>query len=352
MKPTDVQNHLRRYLPKFTSLFTDTVPATVVVDSGVATATYTTGVRDTKIDEMIVIWDSSSLNAIVSVVKSGTEFTFTTTDVHDLTLGVSRTATLEGFTESVWNDEFELLSVPSPTSFVIRSVNPNVPSPIDGSLVGPGEINGAHGVSAIVGPSAITFNVPGVADQTLDVTLEFAPRIMVVPTVERMDEMYTEHAAGDFWMFVIPGDANASKDRNVLSDGITTRLGGDDPRTRFIEPYSLLVRATVGEQLAAEQVMDICRQELLRPILQSVLGFKFDQGVCDNQSFRFMMTGHHMAEYSGQTYTHEYTFESAFDVTEGDLFVPEHGAFRDLTLNFNYTPAITMTAHTELPSDD
>ena len=350
MKPSDVVNQLRRYLPRFTSRFTDTRAANVVVSGGVATATNTLTVRDSQVGDMVVIWDSTKSNSIVSVAKSGTTFLLETASAHGMTQGFTKNATLEGFTEAEWNGDFTLRTVASPTTFTITSNNAAIPSPIDGALVEAGDINGSHAVSAVVDANTITFEVPGVADQTTGATLEFAPRVTAVPTPERLDELYTEQGTDDFWLFVVPGDASVSKDRHVLSDALSARATGDDPRTRLTEPYSLFVVANSTSEISATDMMDICRNDLLGPIFNSIMGVRFEQGVCSNKQFRFMPTGHALALYGDSRYMHQYSFENVFDISAGDEFVPDTVALRDLTLNFNYTGGNTLTAHTELPS--
>ena len=125
MKLADVINQLRAVLPKYTDVFSSVINiSSITVSGGVATIV-TTGPHGFLAGANIVIGNAQVETPISAVSQDGNVFTFTTGSDHDLTLGwpEHEEVTLNGFTDSAWNDSFTVTDVPNRRNFKVRSAN-------------------------------------------------------------------------------------------------------------------------------------------------------------------------------------------------------------------------------------
>jgi hypothetical protein len=331
MKPSDLVRQLVLEFPRHTDLFTDRISASVVVSGGVATATAVG--HGLSVKDGFSIYDSEFLNVASGVSQDGLFFTFETSVKHDLTFGfergVDQFVELSGFPQAEWNDEFLLIDVPTGNSFTVKSTNVSPPTTGAGGLIEEGDLNGFFGVSSVPGPDTFVFSAPESSDQTSAVDVLANARFTAVPDFETAERHYTEQGQDKFWGFVIPGPAAVSKDRNVQSDRNVSRTPGDDLRTNFSEPYSVVVFVPTSQDISATDAMDICRFDLLSPVTKVLNGFAFDDGTSESKRFLFMFAGHQLAQYNGQVYIHEYQFEQSFSLTDSDSWVPPTKSFRD-----------------------
>lgn len=334
MKIADIINQLRGVLPKYTEYFGDTVSIVSIVALGGTATIITSSAHGLVNGTNIVLSDVSTETPIDSISQSGLVFTFTTSVDHDLTYGWPEhsTVTLSGFTDANWNNSFSLIAVPNRRTFKVSSSN--TIAVLNGNEVlneiRADGVNGRYSV-VVIDPTTISVSGDFIDGTYIGGIISAAQRISGAITETRALEQYTEQNLNDMWMFVIPGDAVVSRDRNSYSDVVSSKNSGVDMRLRLIDGFTILIIKNTTEDIAAITAVDICRHDLLLPILKSVNGVKFDTGLSGEGEFKTILKGHNYADYNRAYLVYAYEFEVAMDLTSSDSVQPSDTvAFRDI----------------------
>lgn len=351
MKILDIVNQLRLVLPKYTDLFSNTVNiSNSVVTSGSATFT-TSADHDLLTGDAITIVDSTTQTPIVSASQDGLVFTFTTGIDHDLTENWHETIALSGFSDTDWNDSFTLLNSPNRRTFTVRSTN-TLPVISGGEFLNENRVDGINGYHEVTKIDNTTFSIEGdfLAANYIPGYFYTFTRIDGTVNFERALEQYTEFSANEYYIFVVPRDSEVSKDRSIYSDAVSTPTNGTDIRLRLIGGFNVFIFADASEDMMALQNIDTISHDLLRPILKTLHGARFDSGLTDDTSFRSILTGHGQAFYDKTTYVHVFNFEVVADIIEDDAVeIGDTRAYRDT----NYTQVIgTQDMTTIIDHDD
>lgn len=338
MKLADIVKQFQVLLPKYTDEFSTSANVSSIIASG-GTATITTSVaHGIKTGNSVTLANVNILTSIDSVSKDGLQYTFTTSTSHDLTENWPdfENVTLGGFTDSDWNSSFKLLRVPNRQTFVVQSAN-SLPI-LNGNEVlhDSSTINGQYSATTT---SSNAFTISGdFSDGTYtDGTVGGFVRAAAAVNIERAIQSYTENNINQPWLFVTMHDADVSKDRSDDSDATATRPTGVDIRQRLVDGFSVHVVVNTSNQIAGELAVDICRHDLLLPILKSVYGARFDTGLSGGADFKAVFLGHGTEQYDKRIYVHVYDFEVSMELTNGDTVEPSYTrAFRDI----DYTQTI------------
>jgi len=319
MKLIDIINKLRTELPKYTDKFSISMEASnITVSSGIATIS-TTARHNLKTGEVVSLTDYTTETFIYSVEQDGLLFTFTTSTDHDLTEGWQDEITLQGFDSADWNKTFDLFKVPNRRQFVVRSTV-SIPSLNSNEYICEDRIDGINGRHSVTVLTPSTFTIAGdfLPGQYNDGTINGKIRIVGSIDIERFLQHYTEQSLQNLYMCVVMEDADTSKDRNTYSDAISTPAAGTEIRLLLIDGFSIYVIGNSSNEIAAEQLIDVCRHDLLLPILKSVYGAKFDTGLSNETNFRTVFKGHGTAFYDKSKYIHVYKFEMSTEINEQD----------------------------------
>lgn len=334
MKINDVVNQLQVLLPKYTSLFSDVLNISGIAVT-VTTATITTSNSyNFETGDAVTISNVVLNTPIASVSQNGLLFTFTTSIDHDLNFVQDATITLNGFTDGAWNDSFTLIAVPNRTSFIVRSTN-TIPTLNSNEIIEEMRRDGINGLWSITVINNTSFTITGifVAGSYTGGTVNMNMRIAGSITLERALEQYTPNDPGDFWAIVVMNDIDVSKDRNTLNDSVATRSAGVDMRQRILDGFTVTLIGNTSEDISGTDTLDICRHDLFQPILKSVLGVKFDSGLCENKKFKTVLTGAGIADggYNRAILAYTYAFELPYDLTQDDgVEELDTRAFRDI----------------------
>lgn len=359
MKLLDIVKQLNSILPQYTGLFSNLLSiSTIVASGGVATITTSTNhnVKSSS-SANLTLANVNSETPISAVSKDGNVVTFTTSIDHDLTFGWTDhdTVPLDGFTDSAWNDSFKLVNVANRREFKVQSTN-------DIPVLNGNEFLLENRVDGINGRYQPTF----VDLKTLTITGTFndgnyeggsigsGVRVAGVINPDEILSYYTRQGLQDFWMFVSMHDAELSKDRHSLSDAEATRATGEDIRMRLLDGFTLSVVTNVTKDISAIQAIDICRHDLLLPILKSVFGARFDTGLSSAPDFKAVLTGHGVGDFNRAVLIYNFDFEFAMDLTNDDTVEPENTrAFRDIdyTEVINGDDTINMTVTVDLDDE-
>lgn len=334
MKLLDIVSQLSILLPKYTDKFSTTLSiSSITASSGIGTIITSTA-HGLTTNNAVTLSDVQSETPVLSVTQSGFNYTFETAIPHDLTYGWEEHTNVElsGFTDSNWNDSFTLQDVQNRNNFKIQSTNTAPALNGDEKLleIRVGGINGRYSVTVI---DSVTFTVSGDFGDGIyqGGTISSGVRIAGSVDFERAQEQYTKQQLSDYWMFVVMHDAEISKDRATYSDATATPTQGTDIRLRMIDGFSLFIFKNVTQDIAAQDAVDICRHDLLLPVMQSVFGSRFDSGLSTGPEFRTIPQGHGVASYDGAVYVYTYEFQVSMDLVETDTVKPQDTrAFRDI----------------------
>lgn len=337
MKLLDVVNQLAILLPRFTDKVSTVLTiSSISVSSNVATIT-TVSAHGITTGLAVTLANVEIKTPITARSQDGTLFTFTTDPAHDLTFGWTDHAniTLSGFTESVWNSSFELKSSPSRFNFVVQSAE-TIPTLNGNEALHEVRSDGINGQFTATRVSAAVFTITGTfLDGTYTGgTVNKGVRIAGSVTIERAIDQYTEQNVTDLWMFVVMNDAELSKSRHAFSDATATKATGEDMRVRLLDGFTITIVIATSQDITGTDAIDICRHDLLLPILKSVFGARFDTGLSSDPDFRSVLVGHGIFQYNKAILAYTYEFEFPMDLTVDDAVNEgDTRAFRDL----NYT---------------
>lgn len=338
MKLADIVNQLRMVLPKYTNLFADVASiSSIVASSGVATVTTNTA-HNMANGAAVTITGVETRTQLATVSKDGLVFTFTTTTDHDLTLGwpEQEYVSFIGFADSDWNDSFKVVDVPNRRTFKVQSVL-SLPV-IDGNqfLLEPDRADGINGIYAITFVSSTVFTISGdFIDGTytpVNGKISTQPRITSSINIDAFLDKYTEQNVNDFWLVVEPVDAFVSKQRETFSDANSTVANGEDIRNRIVDGFTVYIVAPTADQLTASQALDVCKHDLLLPMMRSLYGVKFPSGLSNDADFKVTLNGQNVAAYERAFLAYAYTFEAVYDLTNDDTVLPsDTRAFRNVS---------------------
>lgn len=351
MKLQDVVSQLQVVLPKYTDRFSTILPVASIVASG-GVATITTNLAHNikgNNSQAVTISEVQVKTGINSVSQDGLVFTFGTSSDHDLTEGWDEhsTVALTGFTDEDWNDSFSLVSVPNRRTFKVQSTN-TLPVLNGNEKLLENRVDGVNGRYAPTVIDSTSFSVPGdfIDGEYTGGNVGLDVRVAGIVNPEEINEYYTAQQLEDFWMFVSMPDAVVSKDRNALSDAVGTMATGQDIRLRILDGFNITVIKNTSEDISAIEAIDVCRHDLLLPVLKSVFGAKFDTGLSSDPDFKAILTGHGVSLYNRAYIEYTYSFEVAMDLTNDDTVEPENTrAFRDVdythTVGGDDTPVVS-----------
>lgn len=340
MKIKDIVNQLHILLPKYTSLFSNVLAISSINVTTTLATIVTTDAHDFEAGEAVSIANVVLNTPISGVSQDGLLFTFTTSIDHDLNFTDDQNITIAGFTDSAWNDSFVLKAVANRTSFTVQSAN-TIPTLNSNEILEEMRVDGINGLRSITVVNSTTFTISGtfIAGEYTGGSVNVDIRIAGSATLERAEQQYTEKSTDEFWAFVVMNDIDVSKDRNTRNDGVSTKDAGSDMRQRILDGFTINIFVNATEDMAATDVLDTCRHDLLRPIMRSVLGAKFDTGLTENNKFKVVLTGAGIGDggYSKAILIYTYAFELPYDLTQCDgVEELNTRAFR----NINYTQQI------------
>lgn len=319
MRLLDIVNQIRTILPKHTDRFSTLINTTSIsVVSNVATITTATA-HKLQDNNIITLSGYLTETPIEDVSQDGLLFTFTTTTDHDLTETWQDQVTLEGFDSTSWNATFTLSKVPNRKTFVIKSTN-SLPSLNTNEFIYEDRIDGINGQYSVTVINANKFTISG---QFLDGdynsgVINTKVRVVSNLNIERFLEQYPEQIVNDLYMCVVMNDADVSKDRNTYTDAVAAPVTGSEIRLHLVDGFTIYVVGNVSSEYAAQGLIDICRHDLLLPILKSVYGARFPTGLSNETDYRTIFTGHGIDSYDKSKYVHFYNFEMSMELTEDD----------------------------------
>jgi len=335
--PNNIYNHLLTWIPQVTDLFTDEVtpssaqilagsPQTLQITSTSHgfTAGQTIQVIDTLIDNRI-----TAVNLVSGLLQ------LTTSKPHDLTTGY--TATMLGFTDSQYNGEFEVINVPTSTTFELNIET--LPVLSGNELL---RENWSYGLNQPLVIDSVTTN-------TINILLTGLPefdelqipqikyitgyRFGIVEDVKRLQEVYTENPPNDLWLYLIMEDYVISKDRNLVNDLNRADTIQTQAMIKAAGTFSIVVIIPTTNDIAARTAVQLAYNELYDLFLGYTAGASFIDGI----KYTCSLITHGSIAYNRAYYGHAYTFEQPIEYDFQDTFRTNGSitrAFRRIDISF------------------
>lgn len=342
--PKCILDHLYQYLPRLTDRFSDNAVVSAEIVAGDPQVLRVTDIAHGLLaDDKVVLVDGKIDNNITAVVDNGDgTLRFTTDKPHDLTLDYTLTIELSGFTDSNFNSTFPLVAVPNRNLFEIESSSVPV---LNGNEVLREEweigIDGLFIVSRKISDDIYEIDLidkPEFTPQTVPILKRASNFNMGISIdAERAAALYTPQPdSSELWLFVIMGDSAASKDRTVKSDATMTNTNGQESRILMINTFSLIVFFPTEKETAGATASNLAWDEILKVMLAVGAGISFDD--FGNSQYNTSLIDHGTGLYKNAFYSHVYTFEYNYLITQDQEFLTqfiESRAFRDNAISFS-----------------
>jgi len=347
--PSAILDHLMEYIPRLSDRFSNNALVSAAIIAGTPqTLRVTDNLHGLSAGGEVVLIGGKTNNPITAVSLivdpiGGDVLRFTTNKDHNLTLNYTLTVDLSGFTNPIFNGTFTVISVPSRNLFEISGSTLPV---LNGNEVLVEEwevgINGLFFIDSIVDVNTYDILLTGKPEfepQTVPILKRSSIfKMSIAIDAERARSLYTPQPNDKsvLWLFVIMGDASASKDRKVLSDANQTNTAGQGDRTLMINTFSVLVFFPTSTETAGALASDLAWNEIYKVLLAVGAGIKFDD--FGTSPYRTSLIDHGTAIYTNAFYAHAYTFEYCYQVTQEEQFLTqfiESVPFRDNAISSN-----------------
>ncbi len=340
MKAEEVITQLYKELPNQTDLFSNTFTITSLTQvAGTATATTATDHGLTTGDAPTIVGAETEA-PIVTLTRTDTTLFVETSIDHDLTLNPrvdeDQFVTIEGATESEFNNTFQLTRVTNRRNFELLTADSGA-TVATGSPVALDIVKfGYNGLISVTVTGSTTFTYP--VDSSVPSPAGGAPilhagiRVTGVVTAERIINIYTEQPPTELWAFVVLANVSASKDRNILNDATSAQVGETFRNQKLLQGFSVFVVSPADSDLAARQTRDLM-EDIAGFLFSSLLGVQFDTGFHADKKWLVTTLGHSFQFYNTAFYIHEFAFETLANVLfEDSIGRPDDVAFRDIDL--------------------
>jgi len=357
LKAKDIVNQIALVLPTQVDDFTTQISVSSLVRVGTTATATTPTAHGLSVGSQANINGAQTPIVIIDIDRVGIVATLITETDHDITENAGFDVQISGTTESEFNGTFELLSVPNrrTLTFMVDDSGPisGTGSPL---LLNASNIfatyNGLRQITAVPTPTTFEYLVTdGIfTPASGTIVAKTSPRVSTAVTFDRLLEAYTKQNPDEAWLFVVLGDALASKNRNIDTDSTDNLQIGHYFNQRIIQAVNIFVFLPTTGEISGAEARDRC-EELLKPICNSILGFRFPSLV-ENSNNPLMLTGHGLQAYSTAFYAHQYVYESTIQLGQSDVFVPaDDVAFRciDMTMGLDIG---TETFNTLIDLDD
>jgi len=358
LRASDIVTQLAIYLPTLVDDFTTQLSISSI-DRVSTTATVTTAEpHSLSVGQQINITGAQTPIVISSINRVGIVATLVTSQDHDITENAGFNVQIEGANEAEFNGSFELISVPNRRTLTFKVDDSGALSATGSPLLlnGSNVFNTYNGLRQVTAtPTANTFQYEVTSDTLYSpprgsIVAKTNPRISASVDFDRTLESYTAQPPNDAWLFVVLGDAIASKSRNIDIDATDNIQSSNYFNQRLVQNVSLYVFLPTTNQIAGRQARDRC-EELLKPICNSVLSVRFPSLV-EGTNNPLMITGHGLQAYNTAFYVHQYAFEATLQLGQSDIFVPSDDvAFRDIDVTMGLDFG-TQTIETLIDLDD
>lgn len=356
MKLAPLIQQLLKYLPKYSDKFGDEVEISAVAIAG-TTVTITTGSAYTFSKNNVYISNVLEGETIIgSSFDSDTkELTCQTANDHGLTLAMNiktkektpLTVDLVNNTDTNLNGEFPLLDVPNRNLFVLQLPDTVTTATPDGAVVNyaSSRLSGLFNITPIDATN-FSYEISSDASNVVPVTTSAMKangnlRISGAANADRAIESYTlktskSNDTSKFWAFIVPGNQELNKSRNILNSAGAMINKNADPRLELLEEFDIIIFANTATQLSARKAWDEI-QEVKLAIFKAFFGFPVIDQYNVNQQYLYIFTTANQLIYNSAYLAYSFTFQAQYDVTLSDMFTDyDYVPFRNINESLTF----------------
>ena len=324
MKASEIVTQLKVLLPQLTNLFTDEISIASLTRSGSIITAQCGEIHNLVAGDAVAIVGAVTQITISSLTRSGVVGTLVTATNHDLSESIATAVTLSGADEAEFRGTFVLISVLNrkTVSFVMVDSGPTTASGspvLEGAESPLRDYNSTYPVLDTPTTTSFTFteSSTGLLDPLGTIVARVKPRISAGISIERCRDAYTEENPGSYWIFVVLGPVDASKNRKIGSDSLDNQNRGNEFRQQIIQPFSIFVFVPVTGEVAAREARDD-QEDLFPLICRSVLFSQFESGLAVGKQGYAQFVSHEIFDYNTAVYIHAFTYQQTVDLIFGD----------------------------------
>ena len=335
MRLADVTRQLQLLLPKYTDLFSDVLDISGIVATATVATITTAKIHKMADGDAVVLSNVGTNTSITGVSQDGLIFTFTTGTDHDITLDDldHENATLDGFTDPLWNGSFLITDVPNRRTFKVKSTN-TIPTLNGNEILQEVRSDGVNGRFKVTKVNETKFTIDGtfLASNYSGGKVSTRVRVAGSASPQRATQEYTQQNISELWAFVVMTDIQVSKDRNTKNDSDASIPQGTEMRQRAMDGFEIFIFQNTTKDISATDAIDIARHDLMLPLLKSVYGASFESGLSGDTDFRTVFVSSGFQDYTKSVLIYSYAFQALYDLTDGDTVEPsDTRAYRDVT---------------------
>ena len=355
LKPSEIVTHLKKHLPRFTDLFTESLNVTAAAISSGNILTLTSVGHGKSPGQYVVISDGTVRNTIVTATLINPTVEFTTEYPHDLTKpslpNDDYYLTMGGFGND-FDGQQEIIEVPNRYNFEVNLPSDEIvpgggvgfpltfPILFSGwtpTLVGTEYLSeaipaGAYPIATTPDLDTITIDLSSartLPEGTVDdIKVVSGFRIAAAADINRATDIYSKQATGAAYLFVIMTDMDVSKDRNILNDSIAELTRKDLLFLRLLQSFSTTVFLPTTEDLSGTDAQELAYDEVFTALLKTLYGYSIDGSMYKAVS---VPAGMGPGEYNSAYYTHVYDWQLPYIINFEDATPHDDDrAFRDI----------------------
>ncbi len=331
MRAEDIVRQLAFSLPQRTGRFSDEVSIATIVHSGGGTISVTTSTdHGLSVGNLVNIVDVKAPNTITSLTAVGNVATAATADPHDLTelppgSTLSNTVEITGATESEYNGELEIVSVPDRNTFSYRllvdaTVSPATGSPTLLQFFDRRGFNGRHIVTSVVSTTVFEYTLTSFIPLQDGVggVIRMRHRITRAESIESAEATYSRQNNTELWCYAVLDNTESSKDRDISTDAGQEKATGLDARQRIIFNASLFVFFPATQSIRGGAERDDASSVIMADIISSIVGARLPTGLTEYTWSAVTYNGDNKNEYVHAYYVHQYDLQQTVDITGCD----------------------------------
>jgi len=340
MKNSDIITQLISFIPRFTDKFNEKINVVADISGNVMTAN---AVAHGLVVGQVALVDGVDVKVeIDTVTDSDDDFIITTKSDHDLTrdpLIAVEHVDITGWSDIQINGHHILISVDNRRTFKIKlldsfgAVNPK------SYLLQKRGISDYYNVATVIDADRFTVLLATTypIDFTSSGTVAHSFRITGSVDIERYLGAYTEVQKDKYWLCVIMGDVDISKDRSVGDDSVSPIYPEyrDDVKLRQIEKLNVYAFIPSSFEKAGRQSRgDI--EDVRIALYKSLVGFQPPSDYVESYLSALSPTGDGYYAYLTKvaSYIHRFDFEVLLDLGIENFFTSvDDVAFRDINMD-------------------
>ena len=321
MLAVDIVNRLREILPKFTDDFSDISTVTSLTRSGSTITAVTPSAHGLTTGNYVTIRGAKEPIALSSITRVGSVVTVTSASDHKLS-DPSRYSLdqlplyveISGVTPSGYNGTFELLTVPTGTTFTFQiATTPTTPATVAGYLLLEDQ-DGFNGYKQITVTTTTAFtytttntNLGSPAQGTLQ--LSSGTRVDYAATPLRISQFYSENISGVLknWMFVVMGGTATYKNDTIASDLSTAKLKNQTYWYETQRDFSIYVALSSKTSTLGGSQSDTARG-YESALLKSLANHVFNSNLTEETYQPVVYVANETDDYVDAYYIHRFDF--------------------------------------------